>query len=411
MKVEEIIKLVLIPVLLIFSAFFSSTETALFSLDTMQIRKMRKNSAYKRIRQLLGESSTLLITLLLGNTMVNVALSSLMEGIVPIENTIIQTVIVTAILLFFGEISPKAIAINFKEPIAAFNSRLIYPLFLFFKPITKPITGLSNLILKALNRMKQEGETIDDDHLAALLSMVAKEGFLEAEEKKLVESVLKFAQKDVSEIMTPRNKLVSIKDSATVKKAIEILRTGKHSKMPVYSKTDDNIIGTIDIRHIFPYLFSSSSIDKMSVKEIMEPMYFVPPTKKLSEMLEDFKTRKIKIATVVDEYGSALGVVSIADVLGEIAGEIIDESFDIQRMILPLSEKRYLVSGDISLDDFNEFFKTKLSSEEFDTIAGYIIESKGDIPPAGFSMEIERYTLHVRDRSASRIDKCIVERR
>ena len=139
-------------------------------------------------------------------------------------------------------------------------------------------------------------------------------------------------------------------------------------------------------------------------------MYFVPPTKKLSEMLEDFQTRNIQMATVVDEYGSALGIVTIADVLGEIAGEIIDESFDIQRKVLPISQKRFLVAGDISIDDFNEYFGTRVSSEGFDSLAGYLIEIAGDLPPAGYSAEIEKLNVTVRDRSKNRIDKFIVEK-
>ncbi len=410
MKTEEILSLILIIVLLILSAFFSSTETSLFSLDAIQLRKMRRNRGYKRIKQLLGESSTLLITLLLGNTMVNVALSSLMEHQIHVDSYVIQTIIVTSILLFIGEISPKAIAINFKEPVAVFNSRLVYPLFLILKPITRPITALSHLILKGLNRFVPDDDNKDEDHLAALLSMVSKEAFLADEEKKLVESVLKFTQKNVENIMTPRNSLVSVNENSPVKKAIDILHSGKHSKIPVYSKTDDNIIGVIGLSHVFPYLFKISFINVLIVQEIMEPMYFVPPTKKLSEMLEDFQTRKIQMATVVDEYGSALGIVTIADVLGEIAGEIIDESFDIQRKVLPISQKRFLVAGDISLDDFNEYFGTKVYSEEFDSLAGLLIESAGDLPASGYSLEIERLTITVRDRSKNRIDKFIVEK-
>lgn len=413
MNTEDIPSLILILVLLLFSALFSSSETSLFALDSVKLKTMHKRKGIKRIRQLLKQGSLLLIAILLGNTTVNIALTAVMEHTLAIENYIYSTIIVTAILLFFGEITPKTIAISRVEGVSIFTSKLLYPIYIILRPIARPIKAVSNLILKAMDKIfkPKNNSSVRDSHLTALLAMVSRGSFLDNDEKKLVESVLKFTSREVENIMTPRTKLISIRKTSPIKEAVKLAQKTKFSKIPVFDKTDDNIIGVIYLRDIFFYIHNPKEIKNQTVGDIMEKMYFVPETKKLSEMLEDFQTKKIRMAAVIDEYGSSLGIITISDVLGEIVGEIVDESFDIKKKIVRVNRKRFLVAGDIAIDDFNDYFKTKISGDEFDTLAGFAIEKVGDIPDEGQSIEVGKYIFTVRHRTINHIEKFIVERK
>ncbi len=408
----DLVTVAIVTVLLLLSAFFSSSETGLFSLDNIKLKKMRKHKGFKRIHTMLNRSSLLLITILLGNTFVNVATSSILERHLQIDNYILSTILITALLLFFGEITPKTIAIRNVEAVSLFNSKLLYPIYIFLRPLAIPIEALSNGILKLVNHLlRNRNQDEQENHLDALLSLVSRGTFLDNDEKRLVESVLKFTGREVYNIMTPRNKLISLDKEMPLKKAISVIKKSSYSKFPVFDETDDNIVGVIYLRDIYPYIHQINEIGERKIGDIMEAMYFVPETKRLTEMLDDFQKKKIRMATVVDEYGSAMGIITIADVLSEIVGEFIDEKFDIHKKIIRMSNTKYLVSGDTSIGEFNEYFKTDVTSEDFETLAGLVIEKAGDIPSTGYFIEVDKWKLTVRDRSANHIDKFLVERR
>lgn len=398
---------------LVMSAFFSSSETSLFALDEMKIKNLGSREDRKRIRGLLKNTSILLITILFGNTLVNMLVSSLIEQNIHIDNPLITTLIVTATLLVFGEIGPKTLALMHVEPVALFNSRILYYLNFVFKPIAIALNAFVNAIMKLINwlRPRKSNPDIDRDHLPALISIVSREDIFEKDERILVESVLKFAGREVWNIMTPRTKVVSIDQDQPVTGLIELFRKRPLSKIPVYSGTNDNITGVVHLRTVFPYFHNMEKVKNKKVRDLMESMYYVPETKKLSEMLEDFKRKNIRIAAVVDEYGYSLGIVTIADVLGEIVGEIMDESFKVEKRIHKESRGRFIVKGDLSLVDFNNFFKTDLSSNEYETIAGYIIEQTGDIPEKDFVLDIGNYRLSVGQKSDKHIESLVVDKK
>ncbi len=401
----------IIVILLIFSAFFSSSETSLFAIDDIRLKNSFRGPKGRGVRQLLRQSSLLLIVILLGNTAVNVALSSLLEQSLNFQNMILTTIVATLIILVVGEITPKTIAMNRIEGVARFNSRLLKPFFFIFKPIARPIEIFSSLILKLLNHFHSENTELDEKHLSALASIVSRDNFLNEDEKKLIESVLQFASREVWNIMTPRRKVMSIEKNQSISDVIAMIRKTRFSKIPVFDKTDDNIIGVIYLRSIFPFIHHPEKISTLTLEDMIEPMYFVPENKKLSEMLEDFQSKKFRLAAVVDEYGSAVGIVSRADVLGEIMGEMMDESFDIRKSILKISKTRWLVKGDISWVDFNDYFKTDLKSENFETIAGLFIERTGDLPETGDQLDTNHYTITVKERFENHIEKFLVEKK
>jgi putative hemolysin len=279
-------------------------------------------------------------------------------------------------------------------------------------PITKPLARFSNFMLKRLEKLSRKNDSDrDDKHIDALISIVSRGAFLDKDEKHLIERVLRFAQMEVRNIMTPRTGLVSVDKHASVTEAISLMQGNRFSKIPVFSETDDNIVGVIYLKDVIKFILHPELTGKKTVKDFTNQMYYVPETKKLSEMLEDFQSKKIRIATVVDEYGSAIGIVTIADVLGEIVGEFVDESFDINKKVVRVTAKKYIVLGDIDIEDFNHFFGTEFSSEEYESLAGFVIEQAGDIPPAGYVLEVGKHRITVRSRTANHIDKLLVEKK
>lgn len=400
----------LIGLFLLLSAFFSSSETALFALDDMKIQRLGNKDARKRIKTLLKSSSLLLITILLGNTLVNTATSSLLENKLLFENPLITTLVVTATLLFFGEITPKTIALMQVEQMAIMNSWILHPFFLIMKPVSRLIDLFSNGVLTLLKKLHKKTDHADHDHLSALLSIVSREKLFDDDEKLLIERVLAFAGREVWNIMTPRTKTVAVDQNMPIKEVVKLFKKTRFSKLPVYEETDDNLVGVIYLRDIFQYVHNPDKPGDKKAGDIMESMYFVPETKRLSEMLEDFRSKKIRIAAVIDEYGSALGIVTIADVLGEIVGELMDESFTVENKVVRITKDRFMVSGDISLADVNAYFETDIESEEYETLAGYVIEKAGDIPEKGFGLDTGDYRIIVQERSEKHIELFLVER-
>lgn len=397
-------------ILLMLSAFFSSSETALMSLDEIRIKKLKSKKARVRLRLLLRSSSLLLITILFGSITFNTATVSVLEELFSIENIVLSTVAVTAVKLLFSEIAPNTVAILRTESIAVFNSRLLYPFFLVVRPIARGLDRLINFFPDLIKRSRRhEGEEPDEDHLSALMSIVSREGIFSKEERKLIGSVLNFAGREVWNIMTPRISLASVDKKAPVKEIVKLVKKTKHSKIPVYEGTDDNIVGVVNLKDIFPFVHNPDKTSEKKAGDIMTPMYFVPENKKLSEMLDDFKKKKIRIAAVVDEYGSSMGIVTVADVLGEVVGELTDERFTLMNKIIRLSQKRFLVSGDVSLADFNRAFSTDMSSSDYETLAGYVIGTAGDIPDEGYALQSGKYRISLKEKSEKHLDKFIVE--
>lgn len=403
--------IIVCAVLLAVSAFFASSETALMSLDEIRIKKIGNKKARVRIQLLLRSSSLLLITILLGSITFNTAAVSMLEELFSIENLVLSTIAVTAVKLFVSEIAPNTVAILRTERIAVFNSRVLYPFYVLFRPVALGLDRLINILPNLIKKARERGseEHDDADHLSALMSIVSREGLFSKEEKKLIGSVLKFAGREVWNIMTPRINLVSVDKKAPLKEVVKLVKKTKHSKIPVFEGTDDNLVGVIHLKDLFPFVHNpDKNIDKKA-GDLMTPMYFVPETKKLSEMLDDFKKKKIRIAAVVDEYGSSLGIVTAADVLGEVVGELTDERFTLANKIVRISQKRFLVSGDIGLSDLNSYFGTELSSADYETLAGYVIGSAGDIPDEGYALQAGKYKITLREKSEKHLEIFIVE--
>lgn len=400
---------IVVLVLIFFSAFLSASETAFFSLDEMKIRLFKQHHI-KMIRMLSSSSTLLLASILIANTFVNVLLTTVLETLFKTLdwsfNLGISTVLVSIVIILFGEILPKSFATT--------NSLIVIPNILlslsflvkFLSCLATPINRLTEQLTSYFSHYLSESESKEDRRIA-LYNIVARGQFLKNEEKILIGRVLSLADRKVTAVMTPRPRVFLIEEKTSLADLYQELLEEQHSKIPVYREQDSCVVGVICFEDIaIPVKVENNLSD--SVSNYIKPIYFIPESKTLGSLLEDFREKHIYMAAVVDEYGDFLGIITLSDIMAELVGEVVDEDFENDIDIIEQLPKRFIVRGDVSLIDFNDRFHTALLSEQYETIAGFLIEEFGGIPPLYYTFENGNIVISVRKRSTTRIESLSV---
>jgi len=384
---DLLIALIAILVLLMLSALVSGAEAAFFSLSPAEISNIRssKSRTNQLVDKLLSMPEKLLATILVTNNLVNVGIiiisayfsSSLFDfSNAKILGFIIEVVVITLVIVFFGEILPKIYAIRYSAEVARFMAT---PLEIAEK-ICRP---LNTLLITSTARIKhkfsQQGKLISMDDLSDALDLT-EQGI--TEEKKILEGIVKFGNIDVRDIMTPHVDVIGVSTHTRFTKLIKLVVDSGYSRIPVYNQNLDNIKGILYIKDLLPFIGKPDSFNWQS---LMRPPYYVPDTKKINDLLREFQTTKIHMAVVIDEYGGTSGIITLEDILEEIVGEITDESDQDEVPYIRIDDANYLFEGKTLL---NDFFKVLCVQEEvFDTVkgeaetlAGLILELKGELP-------------------------------
>ncbi len=401
------LELILLITGLLLSGFFSSSETALFSISNIKALHIAKDGSRtgQLILKMKENSHTLLTTILIGNNLVNIGASAVATSVAISyfkSNAVgITTGIMTILILIFGEIFPKSFANNNNVLVARFA---IYPLFWLSK-LFYPFIYILNFIPKLQGVKDISHETVTEDELMTMVEVVKEDGEIKEEEKEFITNIFEFDDTSCSEIMTPRADMFVIDVSENMD--IEyILKTG-FSRIPVIEDTIDNIVGMLHIKDLFvnfQKLCASDSEKSMDVKLIMKKPYFIPETKKLDSLLQDFKHKKNHIAVVVDEHGGVSGIVTLEDVIEEIIGEIIDETDRLTPDIVRLKGNRWLVAGKIDIDDINKEIKINIpDSTIYDTFSGFFLEQIDRIPKRGESIIVNQWEITVKDMDGNKI--------
>ena len=390
-------------VLIILSAFFSGSETAYFNLKT------HHDDVPQKLKDLLLKPRHLLVSILTGNTIINVGIGSLaalitMDQVGNNTNIILlEVLIISTVLIIFGEILPKTLAMRFSK---SFASIVYIPLKLFII-ILYPITIFLNLINKLVLKFfpKHEKEFDTEEELEILADLGEEKGGLEEEESDMIRSIIKFDDKTVREIMTPRVDIAGIATHATLDDVMDSISEKQFSKIPLYKDTMDDIIGILYAKDLVPYLVGSRPT--IDLKSISRNAYFVPEQKPIDDLLNDFKEKKISLAIVVDEWGGTSGLVTLEDIVEEVMGEIRDP-FDIEKTpIESQSNGEYIVDGKISIYDLEEEIEGMEFPEDrdYDTLGGLILDHLEDIPQKGEIIKYKEWTIKVLDLSGNRITK------
>jgi len=405
------VNIAILVVLFLFSAFFSGSETAFFSLGKVrfkQIENLRSPAAKKAI-YLLSDPHKLIITILIGNTLVNIAASSIMADIFYTQmgekGIGVSIIVMLLIILVFGEVTPKMFALSNAQKFSFFASfpllffeRLFAPFRYFFSKVAGGLVGAIGLSIPS------EKPRITEQEIRHLFSIGKKKGVVKAKEKSMIEGILQFKDLNAADIMTPRIDVAALHLTEKQDELIREVKENQYSRLPVYIHNLDNIVGVI---HAKDFLLAPPAT---STRELVRKPYFVPESMRIDDLLHDLQRIKIHMAIVTDEYGVTSGVVTIEDILEEIVGEIRDE-LDFERpKIRKIDQKTFEADGQVHINDINEEIGLGIETEEVDTIGGFVVLKMGKIPQAGDSIEINGYLITVDDVSKNRITSLKIEK-
>ncbi len=408
--------LLLIFFLILLSAFLSGSEVAIFGLTNIQKETLineEQNKNSQRIIKLIADPKKLLATILIGNNLVNVAIvlvSSLMMNNIfeiyilsPLLSFIVQVVLVTFLILLFGEVIPKVYANNYNLKFSKLMAFPISILKIVFSPLSNLLISSTSIIDKKIDK---KIELLNADELEFALDLT-KDSVDNKEEKKILEGIVKFGNTDVKQIMTPRTDVVAFQNDLDYKSLISDLKAVKFSRIPVYEDSFDKIKGILYVKDLIGKIKEPNNYQW---NKLLRDAKFVPENKKLDNLLKEFQEEKTHIAIVVDEYGGSSGIVSLEDVLEEIVGDITDEFDEKDVTFLKIDEKNYLFDGKTPLIDFYKILnidgqKFEVSKGESDTIAGFCIENAGKILLKNEKIIFENYTFTVEASDKRRIKK------
>ena len=378
--------------LLMMSAFFSASETALTSLSKIRIKNMieEKIKNAELIEKLVTNPNKLLSAILVGNNLVNIAATSLLTSLTlayaPKNGVAIATAITTVAILIFGEITPKTFAAQNSEKVSLGVARVINAVIFILTPAIWVLNIITGFILKLLG-VKKTGitTTITEAELKTMVNVSHEEGVIEIDERRMINNVFDFDNSKAKDVMTPRTDMIAIEDAATYDEIVALFKEERFSRLPVYHESIDDIIGILHLKDI---VFIDEST--FSVEKYMREPYFTYESKIISELFSEMRTKRIPVAIILDEYGGTSGLVTLEDIIEEIVGDISDEYDEEDDDITVVKEDEYIVDGSTRLEDLNEMIGTNLESEDFDTIGSRAANGSAPSTSARSSRKITR---------------------
>lgn len=409
--IEHIIILI---ILLFFSAFFSGSEIALVSLTRFKVRQMveKKSLGAVFIKKLKDNPHRMLATILIGNNLVNVAASviaaSLMIDVFHSYAVGITTGIMTFLILVFGELTPKLIASQRNETISQLIAAPLWYMSVILTPVIYILDILTKLLMGILG-IKAQKKVITEEEIMTMIKTAEEEGSIKEIEKEMIDSIFEFDDINISEIATPRADITLIDSESKITDAIRLISKDKYSRMPVYKDQKDNIVGILYLKDIVPYLKGKKR--DVCVSRVMKEPYFVPETMNIGNLLRQLQKKKEQMAIVVDEHGSVIGVVTMEDVLEEIVGEIMDETDKVDPHIRKIGKKTWMVKGKTDIDEINEKLHLKIKEEGYDTLSGFILHHIGRIPKEDEEIIYNNCVLKIEEVKGQRISKVRVEKK
>ena len=403
--------LVALIILILFSGFFSATETAFSCANKIKLRTLASNGNKRatKVLVLAEENFDMLIsTILVGNNIVNISaatISTLLFALLiknpKIDSSFVSTAVTTVVVLIFGEITPKFIAKTYPEKLAM----LFYPVIRFFTFLFKPINIIFSgwkKFISVVFKLKNE-EIITEEEIITIVEEAKEDGTLKQEETELIKSVIEFDDQEVENIYTPRVNLVAVDINSSMEDIQKVFQTTKFSRLPVYLETIDQIIGTIHQSDFYSLLFTKAT----SIKSILKEPYFTTSHTKISKLLNQLQKNKTHMAIVLDEYGGTLGIVTMEDILEELVGEIWDEHDVEIAHYFKEDDTTYIVNGNAPTDIIFELFNHEDEKDNFEanTVSGWILEYLGEIPISGTTFKFKNLQIDILQSTVKKINK------
>jgi CBS domain containing-hemolysin-like protein len=403
-------QIILLAILLVLSGFFSSAETALFSISSTRARHLAKedNKTNALIKQMKEDPHRLLTTILIGNNIVNVGASALATALTlktfPNYAVGLATGIMTFLILVFGEVFPKSIATRNNVLIAQLAIHPIHWLSILFTPII----WFLNFIPVLTGKIKKT-PTATEEELMTFVEVVEEEGEIKEEEKELIHNIFELDDTKASEIMTPRGDMFVVEVDQKID--LKAICESGYTRIPVIEDEVDHVVGILNVKDIFMHLVTVGDEEGIDIRKLMRKPYFVPEYKKLDRLLHQFRKRKNHIAIVVDEHGGVSGLITLEDALEELVGEIRDETDKEEPHIIRLKKREWLVLGKSDIEEVNDLLGMGIpDSSEYDTFSGYVLDRIGRIPQEKETLTIDNYTVIVQQMDGNRIKKYLVSK-
>ncbi len=411
----DIFQLVFLVILLLLSAFFSSAETALTTVNRIRMRTLAEDGDKRaeRVLRITDDSGKMLSAILIGNNIVNLSASSIATSLaIELWGSVgagIATGILTLLILIFGEISPKTLATIYSERIALTYSAAIELLIKILTPVIFLINKLSMGFLLLMRVDPKAGEQqLTEEELRTIVDVGKESGVLETEEHEMINNLFDFGDAQAKEVMVPRIDMTFANIASTYDELIEIFQEDKFTRLPVYEDTTDNVVGILNMKDLLLYKDKAH----FCIRDIMREPYFTYEHKNTAELFMEMRKSSISLAIVLDEYGATAGLITLEDLLEEIVGEIRDEyDTDEEDSILPLNEREFLVLGSTNLDDLCDALSLDFRSEDYDTIGGYLVGLLDHLPEKNeIIITDDNVLLRVEQMDKNRIEKIYIKK-
>jgi len=408
LETSDILQLVILVILLSASAFFSSAETALMTSNKLKIRNLAENGdkRAKKVLDITANTDKMLSAILIGNNVVNLTASSLSTTltlkIFGSSLVGIATGILTFLILVFGEITPKNVASKNAENMALAYIGVISVIVTVMTPVIFIVNKVAGAVISIFTKNSDENNAVTEEELRAMVEYSHEEGVIENEEKKMIVNVVDFGDTVAGDIMVPRVDMVMVDEKSSYEEILQVFREERYTRIPVYEETPDNVIGILNVKD---FLLIEDK-ENFVMKELLREPLYTYEYKKTSALMMDMRKTGANIVIVLDEYGITAGLITLEDMLEEIVGEIRDEfDADEDEGITKVSDLEYLIDGSTNLDDINDRIGLELSSDEYESIGGLIMEKLGRIPAEGEIINLDNIVLTVKKMDHARIEK------
>lgn len=411
-------KIVILAILLVFSGLFSSSETALMGMSVAKLKQLEETDekGANTLKRLKRKLSNILITILIGNNIANIAATAILTQITVeyfhgTNATFIATIIMTLLILIFGEITPKTYAAKNPEKVAVKLGTYLEVLSIIFKPIIILLNSLTNIIIRIFGGEVVNGVPfVTEEEIRSLVDVGEEEGVVKHQEKEMIEGIFEIDEIEVNDIMVPRIDMIAVEERKTVNEVLDLIMKYGHSRIPVYRERIDNIVGIIYAKDLLTAVLMKDDRDKIKITDLMREAYYIPETKKVNELLKELQLQKIHMAIILDEFGGTEGLITIEDILEEIVGDILDEYDDEENLIEQVNENKYIIKAQIDLEEIEEVFDIEFPEEDdYSSLGGFVFNTLGRVPMLGDQVKYKNLIMTVKKVSNRRIREIEIE--
>jgi CBS domain containing-hemolysin-like protein len=401
-----VLRLLLLMVLIACSAILTMAEAAYFSLGRARLKRLSEPGAARHAHPLIERPHDLLVTLLVGATLVSIGASAVAATFAEDlfgsrYGLLVESVGMILVLTTFGEVLPMTVAVKYPERVLALVRRPVAWLEAVLAPVRVMLTALTALTARLSGRGRAEAPALTEEELRTLVDVGASEGVVEREEREMIHKVFELEDTLVRSLMVPRTDMVCLDVETPVDAILPALREHLHSRVPVYEGSIDVIVGILYTKDLLPYL--AGLPPDFDLRAHLHPPYFVPESKRADALLQEFQAKKLHMAIVVDEYGGTAGLVCLEDLLEELVGEIADEYDEPERLIQQLDATTFLVAGKLAIDEFNTVTGLAIPKQLYDTVGGWVLDLFGRVPRKAERAETDELVVTVEKVERTRV--------